>query len=83
MTRLQRAMVAQHQKYRVPAPLTRLDEDGNIYDLTMALTEEMLVFPFGAKDDLIDAVARIYDMMPTNAVALDTVQPSEHNYVDA
>lgn len=83
LTRLQRAMVAQHQKYRVPTPLTRLDEDGNIYDLTMALTEEMLVFPFGAKDDLIDATARIYDMMPTNAVALDTVQPSDVTYMDA
>ncbi|MCP5087924.1 MAG: hypothetical protein GY952_14115 [Rhodobacteraceae bacterium] len=53
--------------YRVIEPIMRRDEEGNIYDLTMELWQELLFFPFAPKDDLCDAVSRLYDMEPRAA----------------
>jgi hypothetical protein len=54
----------QEQLWRVIEPLRRLDEDGNIYDLTRVFFEEYGFFPFSPRKDLIDATSRIYDMEP-------------------
>lgn len=78
-----RAMDLQGQGYRVPAPITRRDEDGNIYDLTLKFIEEMLVFPFGAHDELPDVTSRIYDMKPSPAVLMETLKPIDVHTFDA
>lgn len=46
-------------------PIRRLDEEGRVYDLTQAFIQELLYFPFGSHDDLIDASSRVYDLDPT------------------
>jgi hypothetical protein len=51
--------------------LRRRDEDGRIYDVTRAFIEEMLLHPFGAYNDLIDASSRIYDLDPHAPMAME------------
>lgn len=56
---------------RVVTPLRRRDENSEIYDVTRAFIDEMRLHPFGTHDDLIDAVARIYDMEPCAPIAYE------------
>ncbi len=58
---------ANGENWRLMDPIRRLDEDGNIYDLTRVFFEEFRFFPFAPRDDLIDATSRIYDMEPQPA----------------
>lgn len=69
-TKLESACRAQGEGYRVMKPILRKDEDGNLYDVTVAFMEEYQFFPFAPKDDLIDAVSRIYDMSPEPAIGV-------------
>jgi hypothetical protein len=55
---------AQVREHRVVTALRRRDEDGRIYDMTRAFIEELLLHPFGAYKDLIDATSRVYDLDP-------------------
>lgn len=60
--------------WRVFEPLMRRDEDKKPYDLTRVFFEEFRFFPFSPRDDLIDAVSRIYDMEPLPAVKFEHVE---------
>jgi hypothetical protein len=60
----------------------RLDEDRRPYDLTRCLIEEMMFFPFAPKDDLVDAVSRIYDMEPISPSYREDAVASEVNNID-
>lgn len=55
------------EPWRIIEPIIRKDEDGHIYDLTRVLWEELIFFPFSPKDDICDAVSRIYDLEPREA----------------
>jgi hypothetical protein len=55
---------AQVREHRVVTALRRRDEDGRIYDMTRAFIEELLLHPFGAYKDLIDATSCVYDLDP-------------------
>lgn len=78
LNRDERRVLQSGEKHRLMRPLLRKDEDGNLYDLTRVLMEEIAFFPFAAHDDLIDAVSRIYDMDPRPATVLETVQPLDY-----
>jgi len=73
--RMKKAQEAGRGTFVVRA-IKRRDNDGEIYDLTRMLIDELLFFPFAPHDDLADAVSRIYDMDAT-APLID-----EQSYVD-
>ncbi len=70
-TKLQQQMRARSQADRIARPIKRLDEQKRLYDVTRALIEEFLFFPFGTHDDLLDATSRIHDMSPNPPIIHD------------
>ena len=71
--RAQKIAKERGQEYLNAKPLMRKDELDKIYDLTRALMEELLYFPFGTRDDLVDATSRIYDIEALPASTNDEV----------
>ncbi len=55
-----------------------VDENGDIYDLTIRFVEEFIDHPYGQHDDLIDAVSRVYDMQVAAPAAEKQVDPPVH-----
>ena len=66
------------EHWRVFDPIRRLDEDKNIYDLTRVFFQEYALHPFAPRDDLIDAISRIYDMEPMPAIRHETVHIEDY-----
>lgn len=64
--------------HRIMEPIRRVDEDGNIYDVTRVFFEEFRFFPFSPRDDFIDAMARIYDMEPLPARVHEKLVVEDH-----
>ncbi len=64
--------------WRIFDPIMRRDEDNKLYDLTRVFFEEFRFFPFSPRDDLIDAVSRIYDMEPMPATKFETVDVDDY-----
>lgn len=84
-TGAERAARERGEAWRIISPIRRLDEDGNIYDLTRIFFEEYRLYPFATHDDLIDAMSRLYDMEPRPAskIERETEAAQVHDYVDA
>jgi hypothetical protein len=74
---------AQVREHRVVKALRRRDEDGRIYDMTRAFIEELLLHPFGAYKDLIDATSRVYDLDPHAPAMLEGRASTEPIGLDA
>lgn len=61
-TKLQMAAIESGSADLIAKTIKQVDQDGRVYDLTLAFMEEFNNFPFGQFKDLIDATSRIYDM---------------------
>ena len=73
----------QVREHRVVTALRRRDEDGRIYDVTRAFIEELLLHPFGAYKDMIDATSRVYDLDPHVPIAMEGRASTEPIGLDA
>lgn len=79
-TRQQRYMEVTLQKYRIVVPLKRIDENGDVYDLTRMFLEEIRLHPFAPHDDIADAASRVYDLEPKAPIMLEaaSAEPTAH-----
>ena len=62
LTKKQQQFFDSGQSDLVARAIKKVDNEKQIYDLTVRLMEEYLQFPFGAHDDLLDALSRCYDL---------------------
>jgi hypothetical protein len=53
-----------NEAWRVARPILHKDEDGKVYDFLERFREEFIFFPFAPRDDILDAMSRLYDMDP-------------------
>lgn len=74
LTSTQRQFQEQGIGHRIARPIKRMDDQRKIYDLSEDLKIQAHYFPFGSYKDLIDALARIYDIEATPPVAYDAGQ---------
>lgn len=81
-TKKQAEMRQRGQSFRIFSPVKRKDENGNLYSLNKNFIEEYLVFPFGAHDDFIDAVSRIYDIEAAPALIINERDLEPESYED-
>lgn len=66
----------------IARPIRSTDQEGRIYDVTIAFMTEYASFPFGADKDLIDATSRIYDMEPVVPAVYAESDLTPPQYVD-
>lgn len=71
LTAAQKKMIGSGYDYRISQKIRGVDENKKIYDLTEQFKLQVHFFPFGGLKDLVDAVARIYDMEPKPPVFVD------------
>lgn len=78
-----RQMKALGQHWRCQDAILQRNEDGRLYDVTRTFLNQYLFFPRSKLRDLIDAVARIYDMEPTPAINYEAAYEETVYYPDA
>ena len=63
LTKSMQMVITQGEPFRVSKAIVRKDEEGELYDATTRLFEELMVFPKRrGHDDFVDALSRVYDM---------------------
>jgi hypothetical protein len=70
-TSMDRQAIDAKEPFRIITPIHRFDSDENAYDLTHTAIEQIKGFPKSNEKDLLDAISRIYDMNPVNAMIID------------
>jgi hypothetical protein len=70
-SRVQAEAISAGQPYRVCKAISKVDSDGNLYDLSRHAIDQVMFYPFAPLKDLIDAISRIYDMEPVPPIIID------------
>lgn len=80
-SRSQRDVIAAQQPYRICKPISKVDSENNLYDLSRHAIEQIMFYPFAPLKDLIDAISRIYDMDARPPVLIDQseLEPEAYN----
>lgn len=83
-TKLMRQVARGGQLYRVLRPISRKDEQGQLYDLSIRFITEYLAHPaLGSFKDLLDATSRVYDMEPKPPVVIDEKDLEPESFHDS
>jgi hypothetical protein len=82
-TKAQRVCAVTFQKSRIVVPIKRLNEDGDIYDLTRCFIEEYRLHPFAPHDDILDCASRHHDLDPTKPVPFESMNAEPRTYKDS
>ena len=79
-TSMMKRVIDEGSPSRVAKPISKIDGEGNIYDLSRQFIEQQMMYPFAPLKDLIDAASRIYDLDPRPPVIIDEkdVLPEAH-----
>jgi hypothetical protein len=77
LTKKQHEMLNAGYAHLISEPILRLDENRQKYDLSERLRLQISYFPFGGRVDVLDALARIYDIEPQTPeyVAEESLEP--------
>jgi len=69
----------EERKIWVPYHLTKFNIEGNSYDVTKALIEEMTMFPNARHDDILDCMSRIFDGFPNQTLIFPNANTIDFN----
>ena len=81
-TRNQREMREQGQDHRIMRPVWRKDAEGQAYSLNTLVFNCYLRYPYVVKDDILDAMSRLYDMEPAPPIIIDPQYLEPETFVD-
>jgi hypothetical protein len=70
----QTRVISSGQPYRVCKAISRVDSEGNLYDLSRHAIEQIMFYPYAPLKDLVDSISRIYDMEPTPPLIIDETE---------
>lgn len=67
----------------VCSAIRQVDQDGNLYDVTLHFISEYTEFPFGNLKDMIDSASRVYDMNPHEPVISNSERTAPMTFWDS
>ena len=73
-SKAQKMVIDAGQPYRVCKPISRVDSENNLYDVSRHAMEQIMFYPFAPLKDLVDAISRIYDMEPKPPIIIDETE---------
>ena len=79
---LQVRMIKEGSPSRICKPISKVDSEGNFYDLTRHFIDQQMLYPFSTLKDLIDAASRVYDMEPVPPVLVTEAELMPDVYAD-